>query len=105
MIGCETNSGITNITRLEDFQDIVDDKVYQAIEEWVNKISSEYDTEVVELKSELRDIEDDTEDLDNENDGLRDTIDKTGKKLDVIIKSEMTREEIVEELKQIYRCM
>jgi septal ring factor EnvC (AmiA/AmiB activator) len=105
MISCETDSGVIYITKIEDFQDLVKDKVYSAFKEFVNNFYDKHDAELESLKSEIEEVKDESDDLDRENDDLRDTINRTEKKLEMIIKSEMTRDEIIEEIKQIQKYL
>jgi predicted nucleic acid-binding Zn-ribbon protein len=105
MIGCETGSGITYITKIEDFENMIPPGIYNAMIEFVNRNYAKYEDEVESLKSEIEEIQDESDDLDRNNDDLRDTINKTEKKLDEIIKSELTRDKIIEELKVIYKYL
>jgi regulator of replication initiation timing len=105
MIGCVTDKGIIYITRVEDFENMIPSGIYNAMIEFVNQNYAKYEDEVEYLKSEIEEIQDESDDLDRDNDDLRDTISKTEKKIDKIIKSEMARDEIIENLKVIYRWL
>jgi len=110
MIGCETKAGVQYITKIEDFRDLVEDSVYNALIEFINTEKCNYQEIIDDLNDDLSSLNEDYGDLDRKNDDIQEGYDRLEKDYDAVIDSinkiiddetESDKDQIIKKLEEL----
>jgi chromosome segregation ATPase len=100
MIGCDTKNGVEYITKLEHFRDLMEPEVFCALLLFLENDKYQYQDRIDDLESELNSLQEDYDLLDSNYDDIDSELENVRIALEEITKKDLSKEEIIQELKK-----